>query len=236
MLLLMLPRCSARSWREMIASHWLTGDVLGGPNKIHFRTPPASRVAPVSLKAPYASTFPSASSRSAQYCFVRVDAALSGSFPCWIWTWAFDTPLRVKPSWTAVLSGQVIRMDLLRVAGAGAGAGACFLLRSCARAVVYASPVFRMRARTRRLKSLLVGIVSVLWSGHRRTPPSSVTPRRPKGLLDADPGVCPPLPHGDPRWGRIDEVGRGPPPGIHHASSGPGWQDPRAPGRRAPSD
>src|SRR2546425_10058487 len=71
MLLLMLPRCSARSWREMIASHWLTGDVLGGPNKIHFRTPPASRVAPVSLKAPYASTFPSAASRSAQYSFVR---------------------------------------------------------------------------------------------------------------------------------------------------------------------
>src|SRR5256712_9748270 len=89
-----------------------------------------------------------------------------------------------------------------------------------------------MRARTRRLKSLLVGIVSVLWSGHGRTLPSSVTPRRPKGLLDADPGVCPPLPHGDPRWGRIGEVGRGSPPGIHHASSGRGWQDPRPPGPR----
>src|SRR5436309_13010203 len=86
-----------------------------------------------------------------------------------------------------------------------------------------------MRARTRRLKSLLVGIVSVLWSGHGHTPPSSVAPRRPKGLRDADPGVCPPLPHGDPRWGRIDEVGRGSPPGIHHAASGRGWQDPRPP-------
>src|SRR5213594_5057501 len=46
MLLLMLPRCSARSWRVTIASHWLTGGVLERYSKIHFRTAPASRVAP----------------------------------------------------------------------------------------------------------------------------------------------------------------------------------------------
>src|SRR2546426_115802 len=69
-----------------------------------------------------------------------------------------------------------------------------------------------MRARTRRLKSLLVGIVSVLWSGREHTPPSSDAARRHKGSRDADPGVCPPLPHADPRWGRVDEVGRGSPP------------------------
>src|SRR2546427_551619 len=84
-----------------------------------------------------------------------------------------------------------------------------------------------MRARTRRLKSLLVGIVSVLWSGHGHTPPSSVAPRRPKGLRDADPGVCPPLPQGAPGGGRMEGVGRGPPPAPPHAPPGGGGKAPR---------
>src|ERR1700704_2288409 len=69
-----------------------------------------------------------------------------------------------------------------------------------------------MRPRTRRLKSLLVGIVLLLWSGHGHPPPSSDAPWRRKGVLDTDPEVCPPLPHENPRWGRVVEVGRGSPP------------------------
>src|SRR5262249_17422262 len=42
----------------------------------------------------------------------------------------------------------------------------------CARAAVYASPVFCIRARTRRLRSLLRGIVNLLWV-HHGPPPSS---------------------------------------------------------------
>src|SRR5213594_2322989 len=63
------------------------------PTRFTFGHRPQAGSLRVTLKPPYASTFPSAASRSAQYCFVRVAAALSGSFPCWIWTWAFDTPL-----------------------------------------------------------------------------------------------------------------------------------------------
>src|SRR5437867_5766396 len=49
----------------------------------------------------------------------------------------------------------------------------------------------------------------VLWLGHGHTPPSGDAPRRPKAAAIIDPGVCPPLPHRDPRWGRAEEVGRG---------------------------
>src|SRR6266545_5700133 len=69
-----------------------------------------------------------------------------------------------------------------------------------------------MRARTRRLKSLWVVIVSVLWSAASGRSPAATPERRRKGSADTDPGVCPPLPHEDPRWGRAEEVRRGSPP------------------------
>ena len=45
-------------------------------------------------------------------------------------------------------------------------------------------------------------------ASHSTPLPSSGALRRRKGVLDADPGVCPPLPHENPRWGRVEEVGR----------------------------
>src|SRR5438034_10136792 len=94
-----------------------------------------------------------------------------------------------------------------------------------------------MRARTKRLKSLLVGIVSVLWSGHGSHTPRQRRPRRRKGCLDADPGVRPPLPHEGPCWGRAAEVGRGSPPAppaciirarVARRRAGPTWSRVRA--------
>src|SRR5262249_41004477 len=43
----------------------------------------------------------------------------------------------------------------------------------CARAAVYASPVLRIRARTRRLRSLLRGIVVSPWVHHGPLPSSA---------------------------------------------------------------
>ena len=45
-------------------------------------------------RTPYsgASTCPKASSRSAQYCFIRAAAARSASFSCWTATWLFPCP------------------------------------------------------------------------------------------------------------------------------------------------
>src|ERR1051325_3200178 len=65
-------------------------------------------------------------------------------------------------------------------------------LMICARAAVYASPVFVMRARTRRLRSLLRGIVRSPLDAPRATPQpcAQVTQR----TDDTDPGVFPPLP------------------------------------------
>src|SRR5262245_13608067 len=60
----------------------------------------------------YPSISPSASSRSAQYVFIRVAVAWSGSFSCWIATWLFAAPLVVKRTMTEVPSGQAIRIDL----------------------------------------------------------------------------------------------------------------------------
>ena len=70
----------------------------------------------------------------------------------------------------------------------------------CARAAVYASPVFLMRARTRRLRSLLRGIVMSPLGAPRATPQqrAMVTQR----TDDTDPGVCPPLPRTGLRLGR----------------------------------
>src|SRR4029078_11221379 len=51
-----------------------------------------------------------------QYAFIRVAAAWSGSFTCWIATWLFASPLAVKPTMTNVPSGHAIRMDLPGVA------------------------------------------------------------------------------------------------------------------------
>src|SRR6187551_1489675 len=64
----------------------------------------------------YSSVSASASSRSAQYAFIRAAVAWSGSFSCWIATWLFADPLAVKPTMTDVPSGQLIRRDLLGVA------------------------------------------------------------------------------------------------------------------------
>src|SRR5438552_2217010 len=100
-----------------------------------------------------------------------------------------------------------------------------------------------MRARTKRLKSLLVGIVSVLWSGHGSHAPQQRRPRRRKGCLDADPGVRPPLPHEGPCWGRAAEVGRGSPPAppacvirarLARPRAGPTWSRVRAAATRVP--
>ena len=63
-----------------------------------------------------ANTSPNAPSRSAQYSFTRVTAARSGSFPCWTATRLFLDPLPSNPTTTDVRSGQVIRIDLSRVA------------------------------------------------------------------------------------------------------------------------
>src|SRR3989304_5989656 len=88
-----------------------------------------------------------------------------------------------------------------------------------------------MRARTTRLKSLCVGIVVLLRSGHGPCPPAAMVRGVPKGA-DADPGVRPPLPPGNPRWGRVGEVGRGPPARQHNAPGGRRRQE----GRNAFSD
>src|SRR6476646_2124719 len=66
-----------------------------------------------------------------------------------------------------------------------------------------------MRSRTTRLKSLSVGIAisRFPWSSHDVRPQAA--PRGAKGSTDADPGVCPPLPHEDLRWGKVEEVWRG---------------------------
>src|SRR5437867_4408207 len=68
-----------------------------------------------------------------------------------------------------------------------------------------------MRRRTRRLKSLLVGIAGSFWSGHDDVPPSGNAPRRHQ-RPHAHPGVCPPLPRKGSCWGGAAEVGRGSPP------------------------
>src|SRR6185312_9021613 len=46
----------------------------------------------------------------------------------------------------------------------------------------------------------------------RHTLPSSEHRDDTRSIAKADPGVFPPLPLEDPRWGRIEEVGRGSPP------------------------
>ena len=78
-----------------------------------------------------------------------------------------------------------------------------------ARAAVYDSPVFVMRARIRRLRSLSFGILDLLCTHHGAPPLGNGVPWHDKESVDADPGVCPPLPHEDPGQGGIGEVGRG---------------------------
>jgi hypothetical protein len=69
-----------------------------------------------------------------------------------------------------------------RRAGAGLAIDACLTRRSWARAAVYDSPVFRMRARTTRLKSLLVGMVLVLSFGQATTHAPQQRRRGAKGI------------------------------------------------------
>src|SRR5438876_4172400 len=78
-----------------------------------------------------------------------------------------------------------------------------------------------MRPRTRRLKSLLVGMVRSFGQATGDTPPSDYARGDPKAGT-ADPGVCPPLPHGGPGWGRAMRLGadRAPESIVHRGGGG----------------
>src|SRR3954470_15146217 len=81
-----------------------------------------------------------------------------------------------------------------------------------------------MRPRTRRLKSLSVGTA---WSSGQATGPAPQRRGRwlAKGSIRTDPGVCPPLPHENPGWGRAGEVGRGSSAEVYSGSLARGRQD-----------
>src|SRR5689334_7958483 len=90
----------------------------------------------------------------------------------------------------------------------------------CARAAVYASPVFCIRARTRRLRSLLRGIVNLLWV-HHGPPPSSapMATQRFDDTIRRYALLCLVL---DSGWGRILRGLAWIDAGITMASLGPG--------------
>src|SRR2546422_10104609 len=50
--------------------------------------------------------------------------------------------------------------------------------------------------------------------------PAAERPGDTRSFAKADPGVFPPLPLGNPRWGRTEEVGRGSPPATNESIGG----------------
>ena len=107
---------------------------------------------------------------------------------------------------------------MLSVGAAIAAAGAVgsrlmadrFRLSSCMRAVVYDSPVFRMRVRTRRLKSLLAGIVSSFGQATGDAPQQTrlAAPKTTTMRIRESAPLC----LARTRAGQGQEVGRGSPP------------------------